>query len=404
VRSDGERIGIVGAGIVGLAIARRLAELRPDARITVVDKESEVATHQTGHNSGVVHAGLYYAPGSLKARLCTRGRGLLREFCAEHGLAYDECGKLVVARNDEELPALGEIERRASANGVPHLRRLTAGELPEVEPEVVGAAALHSPRTGIVDFRAVARAMAADVTAGGHEVRLGFEVTGLRRHTGGGVVVCSDDEAFVVDRLVVCAGLQTDRVSRLAGDEEGPAIVPFRGEYYRLVPEREHLVRGLIYPVPDPRYPFLGVHFTRRVGGGVDVGPNAVPALSREGYRWRDVRIADLRATASWPGARALARRHWRTGIGEFRGSLSRTVFMAAAREYVPAVTAADVVKAPAGVRAQAVDRDGTLVDDFRIHRIGPVVSVRNAPSPAATSALAIAEHVAAQVLDERPG
>jgi L-2-hydroxyglutarate oxidase LhgO len=404
VRADGERVGIVGAGIVGLAIARRLAELRPDARITVVDKEPEVATHQTGHNSGVVHAGLYYAPGSLKARLCTRGRGLLRDFCADHGLAYDECGKLVVARTDEELPALAEIERRASANGVPDLRRLTAGELTEVEPEAVGAAALHSPRTAIVDFGGVARAMAADVLAGGHEVRLGFEVTGLRRHTGGGVVVCSDDEAFVVDRLVVCAGLQTDRVSRLAGDEEGPAIVPFRGEYYRLVPEREHLVRGLIYPVPDARYPFLGVHFTRRVGGGVDVGPNAVPALSREGYRWRDVRMADLWATASWPGARALARRHWRTGIGEFRGSLSRTVFLAAAREYVPAVTAADVVKAPAGVRAQAVDRDGTLVDDFRIHRIGPVVSVRNAPSPAATSSLAIAEHVAAQVLDERAG
>ncbi|MGY1810080.1 L-2-hydroxyglutarate oxidase [Blastococcus sp. SYSU D00669] len=393
------RIGVVGAGIVGLAVARRLAQLRPDARITVVDKEDDVAVHQTGHNSGVVHAGLYYAPGSLKAELCTRGRGLLREFCAEHGLAYDECGKLVIARNADELPALAEIERRATENGVPGLRRLSGAELTEVEPAAVGEAGLHSPRTAIVDYRAVARAMADELRQTGHDVRLGFEVTALRRELGGGVVVCSEEEAFAVDRLVVCAGLQTDRVSRLAGDEKGPAIVPFRGEYYRLVPEREHLVRGLVYPVPDPRYPFLGVHFTRRVDGGVDIGPNAVLALAREGYRWGDVRLGELLATLGWPGMRVLARRHWRTGVAEFRGSLSRTVFMAAAREYVPAVTDDDVVRAAAGVRAQAVDRDGTLVDDFRIHRIGPVVTVRNAPSPAATSALAIGEHVAGQVL-----
>ncbi|MGY1823189.1 L-2-hydroxyglutarate oxidase [Geodermatophilus sp. SYSU D00079] len=395
------RIGVVGAGIVGLAVARRLAVLRPDARITVVDKEAEVGVHQTGHNSGVVHAGLYYPPGSLKARLCTRGRELLREFCADHGLVYDECGKLVVARDDGELPALREIERRATANGVPGLRRLARGQLRDVEPEVVGAAALHSPHTAIVDFRAVARAMAEDLRQEGHEVRLGFRVTGVRRPPGGGVVVTSGAEELAVDRLVVCAGLQTDRVSRLAGDEEGPAIVPFRGEYLRLVPERSWLVRGLVYPVPDPRYPFLGVHFTRRVDGGVDIGPNAVLALAREGYRWRDVRPGELLGTLAWPGMRPLARRHWRTGVAEIRGSLSRSVFLAAAREYVPAVTAADVRRAPAGVRAQAVDRDGTLVDDFRVNRLGPVVTVRNAPSPAATSALAIGEYVAERVLEE---
>ncbi|MGY1604495.1 L-2-hydroxyglutarate oxidase [Geodermatophilus sp. SYSU D00815] len=393
------RIGVVGAGIVGLAVARQLARLQPDAQITVVDKEGDVAVHQTGRNSGVVHAGLYYAPGSLKAELCTRGRGLLREFCAEHGLVYDECGKLVVARDADELPALREIERRATENGVPGLRRLSGSELREIEPAAVGEAALHSPRTAIVDYRAVARAMAEELRQKGHEVRLGFEVTGLRRELGGGVVVCSDEEAFAVDRLVVCAGLQTDRVSRLAGDEKGPAIVPFRGEYYRLRPERSSLVRGLIYPVPDPRYPFLGVHFTRRVDGGVDIGPNAVLALAREGYRWGAVRPAELLATLGWPGMRPLARQHWRTGVKEFRGSLSRKAFMAAAREYVPEVTEDDVVRAPAGVRAQAVDRDGTLVDDFRINRIGPVVTVRNAPSPAATSALAIGEHVAERVL-----
>jgi L-2-hydroxyglutarate oxidase LhgO len=401
VASRGERFGIVGAGIVGLAVARRLAQLRPDAQITVVDKEDDVAVHQTGHNSGVVHAGLYYAPGSLKARLCTRGRGLLREFCAEHGLAYDECGKLVVARTDDELPALREIERRATQNGVPGLRRLPGAELREVEPAAVGAAALHSPHTAIVDYRAIARALAGGLRAEGHSVRLGFEVTELRRELGGGVVVCSADEACAVDRLVVCAGLQADRVSRLAGDDKGPAIVPFRGEYYRLVPEREHLVRGLIYPVPDPRYPFLGVHFTRRVGGGVDIGPNAVLALAREGYTWGRVRPGEFLATVGWPGMRPLARQHWRRGVREFRGSLSRKAFMAAARAFVPEVTDDDVVKAPAGVRAQAVDRDGTLVDDFRIHRIGPVVTVRNAPSPAATSALAIGEHVADRVLTD---
>lgn len=394
-----DRIGVVGAGIVGLAVARRLAQLRPDVHLTVVDKEADVAVHQTGHNSGVVHAGLYYRPGSLKAQLCGRGRGLLREFCAEHGLGYDECGKLVIARDAAELPALEEIERRATENGVPGLRRLSAAGLREVEPAAVGAAALHSPHTAIVDFRAVARAMAGELRGQGHDVRLGFEVTGVRRRPGGGVAVSSATDTFPVDRLVVCAGLQADRVSRLVGDDPEPAIVPFRGEYFRLVPGREHLVRGLIYPVPDPRYPFLGVHFTRRIGGGVDIGPNAVLALAREGYRRRDVRPGELLATLRWPGMRPLARQHWRTGIAEFRGSLSRKVFLAGAREFVPALRDGDVVRAPAGVRAQAVDRDGSLVDDFRVHTIGPVVTVRNAPSPAATSALAIGEYVAERVL-----
>jgi L-2-hydroxyglutarate oxidase LhgO len=306
---------------------------------------------------------------------------------------------LVVARAAGELPALEEIERRATANAVPGLRRLSGAELREVEPEAVGAAALHSPHTAIVDYRAVARAMADDLRRQGHDVRLGFEVTRVLRGTSGGVVVCSAEEAFAADRLVVCAGLQADLVSRLAGDEDGPAIVPFRGEYHRLLPEREHLVRGLIYPVPDPRYPFLGVHFTRRVGGGVDIGPNAVLALAREGYRWSDVRVRELVHTLGWPGMRPLARQHWRTGMAEIRGSLSTKVFLAAAREFVPALRDSDVEPAPAGVRAQAVDRDGSLVDDFRINRLGPVVTVRNAPSPAATSSLAIGEHVAERVL-----
>lgn len=387
------RVGVVGAGILGLAIARRLARTRPGMEVTVLDKEDRVAAHQTGHNSGVAHAGLYYAPGSLKATLCRRGTGLLKEYCADRGLPYEECGKVVVARDASELAALDEIERRATANGVPGLRRLTGDGLREIEPHAAGVAALHSPTTAIVDFPAVARAYADDVAEGGGRVRLGFEVVRIGR-AGDRVTVASPDEELVFDRLVVCAGLQSDRVARLAGDAPAPAIIPFRGEYYRLVPSRTDLVRGLIYPVPDPRYPFLGVHFTRRVDGGVDVGPNAVLALAREGYRRRDVRPADLWETVRWPGFRHLARRHWRTGAKELYGSAVKRAFVAQARGFVPDLTAADVVAAPAGVRAQAVDPDGSLVDDFRIGRVGPVVTVRNAPSPAATSSLAIAEHV----------
>ncbi len=387
------RVGVVGAGILGLAIARRLTETRPDVTVTVLDKEDRVAAHQTGHNSGVAHAGLYYAPGSLKATLCRRGIGLLKEYCTDRNLPYEECGKVVVARDASELAALDEIERRATANGVPGLRRLTGGGLREIEPHAAGVAALHSPTTAIADCPAVARAFAADVAAAGGEIRLGFEVVRLGR-AGDRVTVASPHEELVFDRLVVCAGLQSDRVARLAGDAPAPAIIPGRGEYARLVPSRTDLVRGLIYPVPDPRYPFLGVHFTRRVDGGVDIGPNAVLALAREGYRRRDVRPGDVWETVRWPGFRHLARRHWRTGAKELYGSAVKRAFVAEARGFVPALTAADVVAAPAGVRAQAVDPDGSLVDDFRIGRVGPVVTVRNAPSPAATSSLAIAEHV----------
>ncbi|NVI93011.1 L-2-hydroxyglutarate oxidase [Actinomadura sp. BRA 177] len=387
------RVGVVGAGILGLAIARRLAQTRPGVNVTVLDKEDRVAAHQTGHNSGVAHAGLYYAPGSLKATLCRRGIGLLKEYCTDRNLPYEECGKVVVARDASEVAALDEIERRATANGVPGLRRLTGGGLREIEPHAAGVAALHSPTTAIVDFPAVARAFADDVAKGGGEVRLGFEVVRIVQ-AGDRVTVASPHEELTFDKLVVCAGLQSDRVARLAGDSPAPAIIPFRGEYYRLVPSRTDLVRGLIYPVPDPRYPFLGVHFTRRVDGGVDIGPNAVLALSREGYRRRDVRPADLWETVRHPGFRHLARRHWRTGAKELYGSAVKRAFVAEARGFVPSLTSADVVAAPAGVRAQAVDPDGSLVDDFRIGRVGPVVTVRNAPSPAATSSLAIAEHV----------
>ena len=388
------RIGVVGAGIVGLAVARRLAELRPGAVVTVVEKERQVALHQTGRNSGVVHAGIYYTPGSLKAKLCRRGAGLLRAFCEERLIPFDECGKLVVALDAAEIVKLRELESRALANGVPGVRWLEGDELREVEPNAAGLVGLHSPTTAITDYGAVARAVAVDVQAAGGSIVLGAEVSKIA--VAGRIArVTAAGETFEFDHLVICGGLHSDRLARSAGDSREPTIIPFRGEYYRLIPERERLVRGLLYPVPDPAYPFLGVHFTRRVGGGVDVGPNAVLALAREGYRRRDVRLQDLKETLSSPGFRTLAREHWRAGVREMRGSLLKRAFAAEARRYVPELAASDLVSAPAGVRAQAVDPDGSLVDDFRISRIGPVTAVRNAPSPGATSSLAIAEHVA---------
>jgi L-2-hydroxyglutarate oxidase LhgO len=397
----GPRFGVVGAGILGLAIARRLTRLVPGAQVTVLDKEQHVAAHQTGHNSGVAHAGLYYAPGSLKATLCRRGMSQLRDLCQERGLPYDECGKLVVARNDGEVGRLREIERRATANGVPGLRWIAGGALREIEPNVAGVAALHSPRTAIVDFAAIARSLATDVTAAGTgTLLLGHEVTGIAAARGEVRVTATGGVESAFDHLVICAGLHADRVARLAGDDAGPAIIPFRGEYLRLKAARSDLVRGLIYPVPDPALPFLGVHFTRRVDGTVEVGPNAVLAFAREGYRRTDLAFEDLAETLRWPGFRRLVRRHWRSGLRELHGSLSRRAFLREAREFIPSLERADVEPAPAGVRAQAVDRDGSLVDDFRISRVGRIVAVRNAPSPAATSSLAIAEHVTAQMLE----
>jgi L-2-hydroxyglutarate oxidase LhgO len=395
----GQRYGVVGAGILGVAVARRLKQVESDAAVTVLEKEDRIAAHQTGHNSGVVHAGLYYAPGSLKATLCRRGMGLLQDFCAEHRLPYDERGKLVVARDAIESDRLREIERRARANGVPDLRWLDAGELRELEPNVVGVAALHSPRTALVDFPAVARSLAEGVSADGGSVVLGTEVTAIRR-VAGEVRVRAGGTDYAFDRLIVCAGLQADRLARLAGDAATPEIVPFRGEYLRLVDSRRDLVRRLIYPVPDPALPFLGVHFTPRIDGSVDIGPNAVLAFSREGYRRADVVLRDVAEIARSRGFHRLARRHWRTGISEMRGSLSHRAFLREARRFVPALRLEDVEPAPAGVRAQAVDPDGSLVDDFRISRLGGVVAVRNAPSPAATSALAIAEHIVSLALE----
>ena len=399
--SGAQVVGVVGGGIVGLAIARELTRRRPDATVVVLEKEDRLGAHQTGHNSGVVHAGIYYRPGSLKAELCTRGRLLLAEYCAERGLPYEECGKLVVAVDAAELARFEALAVTARENGVPGLTRLEGADINDIEPYAAGLVALHSPATAITDYVAVAAAFALDIGAAGGEVRCSTEVTDIRRGVGG-IDVTTTRGPMRFDRLVVCAGLHADRVSRMADGLDGPRIVPFRGEYMSVRPAKSGLVRGMIYPVPDPRYPFLGVHFTRRVTGGLEVGPNAVLGLAREGYRRTDARWADVRSLATWPGTWRMARQHWRTGLVELGGSLSVTAYMRRASRYVPEIGTADVVRAGAGVRAQAVARDGSLVEDFRIGHQDGITTLRNAPSPAATSCLAIAEHVADRIEQDR--
>jgi 2-hydroxyglutarate dehydrogenase len=375
-------LAVVGAGIVGLAVARELAERHPRLSIRVLEKEAEVGTHQTGRNSGVVHAGIYYAPGSLKARLCVEGARLLYERCDRHGIPYERCGKLIVATSDAELPALDELERRGAANGVPGLRRLAGGEIAELEPHASGVAALHSPATGVVDFAAVARSLARELAERGAQVATGSEVravgTDARR-----VALTTPRGEVRARHAIFCAGLWSDRLAVACGGRPEPRIVPFRGAYLRLRPERRHLVRALIYPVPDPRLPFLGVHLSRHPNGEVVIGPTALLAPQR------------LRSTLAWPGTWRLMRRFWRTGATELRHAASRASLARAAARYVPDLRPADVLPGPFGVRAQALGRDGSLLDDFAFEPTDRALHVRNAPSPAATSALAIARHVA---------
>jgi L-2-hydroxyglutarate oxidase len=384
---------VIGGGIVGLAVARELTIRYPGRQVTVFDKEDHVAAHQSGHNSGVVHAGIYYAPGSLKARLCVRGGSLLREFCQQHDVSLRELGKLVVASSDAELRGLAEIERRALANGVPGIRRVARTEIAEIEPYVQGVAALYSPHTASVDFTGMCQALVREITSAGGTIRLGTHIRSLFDGASG-VTIGSDTGAWTFDQLIVCAGLTGDNLAAQVGGLADMRIIPFRGEYYELRPAARHRVTGMVYPVPDPRYPFLGVHLTRDVHDGVHVGPNAVLALALEGYRWRDVRLRDLRDIGRWPGTWRLIGRHWRNGIREMTDSLVKRRYLANVRTYLPEMQLGDLVRSTAGVRAQAVLRDGGLVDDFVLQSAGRVMLVRNAPSPAATSSLAIAEHI----------
>jgi L-2-hydroxyglutarate oxidase LhgO len=388
---------VVGAGIIGLATARELQRRRPASRVAVVDKEATPGAHQTSHSSGVVHRGVYYAPGSLKAQLCVEGAAALLAYCDERGIPILRCGKVVVATSADELPRLEELHRRSLANGVPRAELIGPDRLRELEPYVAGVRALHSPETAVVDFARVAAAYADDVRTAGGELLLGREVIGIspRRAAASVETTAGDVEA---ERVVVCGGVHADRLAGLTGAPPEPRIVPFRGDYLRLRPERRHLVRGLVYPVPDPAFPFLGIHTTVRPDGDVWLGPNAVLAFAREGYRRRDVSLRDVRDALRAPGFRRLARGHWRLGLDEMVRDLSTRRFVAAARKLLPELDVEDVLPGPSGIRAQALAVDGTLLDDFVFHESEGVVHVRNAPSPGATSSLAIARVIADRV------
>lgn len=389
---------VIGGGIVGLSTAYAITRAAPGTRVVVLEKESGPARHQTGRNSGVIHSGIYYRPGSFKARFAVRGAAEMVEFCAEHDLPHEVTGKLIVATERSELPRLHALVQRGRENGIP-VRELGPAQIAEYEPAVRGLAAIHVGTTGVCDYGAVARQLARLAEDAGGSVRYGAEVRTVGRRGATVAVRTAGGEVLRARALVNCAGLHSDRIARLAGDDPGMRIVPFRGEYFELAADRADLVRGLVYPVPDPAFPFLGVHLTRGVDGTVHVGPNAVPALAREGYDWGTVRPGELAETVTYPGAWRIARRHWRYGAGEVRRSLSRSAFTTAVRRLLPAVRAEDLIPAPSGVRAQAVLRDGTLVDDFLFAQSPGMVHVLNAPSPAATASLPIGREVARRVL-----
>ncbi|MEI7057163.1 L-2-hydroxyglutarate oxidase [Nocardioides sp. CCNWLW239] len=396
------RVAVVGGGIIGTAVARHLAR-RHDAAVTLLEKETRLATHQTGHNSGVVHAGLYYEPGSLKAMLCRRGVGLLQEFVTEHAIAYDECGKVVVALSENEAGRLDALHRRAVANGVPGVRVVEADELRAIEPNAAGVRAIHSPQTAIIDFPAVTEALAADLLDAGGSVLLGHEVTAMTERTDG-VRVQTTKEDGDYDLVVVCGGLQSDRLAALVGERREPRIVPFYGDYFVTDATQRSLVHGMIYPVPDPRYPFLGVHVTPKIDGTLTLGPNAFLSLGRESYDRGKIVPRDVREALGFPGFWRFASQNVAAAIRESRTALSSRRFIEEARRYVPDLDLAGVRRGGRGVRAQAMDDAGHLVDDFVITGTNRVVLVRNAPSPGATSALAVAEHVAAEALQRRNG
>jgi L-2-hydroxyglutarate oxidase LhgO len=391
-------VAVIGAGIVGLAVAREIRGRHPQARIAVLDREPAVAAHQTGHNSGVIHSGIYYRPGSLKARLCVEGSRLMYEFCDEHQVRYERCGKLIVALRTSELNGLDELERRGRANGVADLRRVTTAELTEIEPACGGMAALHCPGTGIVDYAEVARAMERELRAQDIEFRLGHEVNRIDRKAGRTELVTRAG-ATTARFVVCCAGLWSDRLAVTAGAPRDPRIVPIRGAYLTLRQQHEPVVNGLVYPVPDPELPFLGVHVTRTIRGTVTLGPTAMLIWSRDGYRLSRLRPRDSLQTAAWPGTWRMGRRFWRTGLDEIMMAASRRRFLTAAAQYVPALRSAELEPGTtAGIRAQALGRDGTLVDDFVISETPGAIHIRNAPSPAATSSLALARHIADRI------
>jgi (S)-2-hydroxyglutarate dehydrogenase len=386
-------IAIIGGGIVGLATCLELGRRFPGLSLTVVEKESAVAAHQSSHNSGVIHSGIYYKPGSLKARLCVEGVQKLIRFCQENGVEHEICGKIIVAAEPGEVPRLNELFQRGNENGLRGLRILSSEEIREIEPHASGLGAVHVPSAGIVDYGKVARKYAELIAAAGGTILLSHKVTALR-HSAGGAVIETTSGPVEARFVINCAGLYSDRIARMADCHLDLTIVPFRGEYYDIVPEKRHLISGLIYPVPDPRFPFLGVHFTRQIGGGVEAGPNAVLALKREGYSKTSLDPADLFEFATFPGFWRMAAQHWRLSIDEYRRSWSKTAFLRALQHLVPEIGSDDLTPGGSGVRAQALGKDGKLIDDFRFVYKDGILHVCNVPSPAATASLAIARHI----------
>jgi len=380
---------IIGGGAVGLGVALEITRRFPRQKLLLVEKEDKVACHQSGHNSGVIHSGVYYKPGSLKARLCVAGAAAMVEFCREHGISHNVCGKVIVATNEDERPRLEELRMRGEANGLTGLRLIGSEELRELEPHATGLQALLVPSTGVTDYALVCEKYAQLIVASGGTVRTSVAVTGIQR-SAQEIVVETNTGAMATSAVINCAGLYSDRIARMAGDDPGIMIVPFRGEYYDLTPERSSLVRALIYPVPDPRFPFLGVHFTRRITGTVDAGPNAVLALAREGYRHSDINARDLASSLAFPGFWRMAGKHWRNALGEWHRSLSKRAFVRALERLLPEIRESDLVPGGSGVRAQALKPDGALVDDFQFVPSGKVLHVLNVPSPAATASLVI--------------
>lgn len=390
---------IVGGGIVGLAVGLEITQRFPRLRLLSLEKEHRVGRHQSGHNSGVIHSGVYYKPGSLKAKLCVTGAAAMVEFCREHAIPHQVCGKVIVATHEEEFPRLEELRRRGDANGLTGLQSIGPEELREIEPNASGLRALVVPATGITDYAAVCDKYAEIITARGETILTSTEVTGIKRY-GDEITVETSRGAFSGKSLINCAGLFSDRISRMAGDDPQVMIVPFRGEYYDLIPERSSLVRSLIYPVPDPRFPFLGVHFTRRISGSVDAGPNAVLAFRREGYKRTDFNLRDLGSSLIFPGFWRMAAKNWRSGLDEFHRSFSKPAFVRALQRLVPEVGDEDLVPGGSGVRAQALTREGALVDDFQFVPSGRMLHVLNVPSPAATASLLIGRTIVSTAAD----
>lgn len=389
---------VIGGGIVGLASALQLKIQNPFLSITVLEKETELAKHQTGNNSGVIHSGLYYKPGSLKATNCIRGYHLLIDFCKQHNVPFELCGKIVVATEQAELPLLNNLLQRGFQNGLGGLKKLSQGELKEYEPHVNGLEGIFVPQTGIVDYKVVAEKYGELLRQKGCEIKLGEKVIDIQKDSTK-IVVATQKQSYTAKLVINCAGLYSDKVARLTVQNLNVKIIPFRGEYFKLKKEKEYLVKNLIYPVPDPNFPFLGVHFTRMAKGGVEAGPNAVLAFSREGYKKSDINLSELTESLAWPGFQKVAAKYWRTGMGEMYRSFSKAAFTKALQKLLPEIQENDLVEGGAGVRAQACDRNGGLVDDFLILEEERVINVCNAPSPAATSSLAIGETVSALAL-----